>query len=335
MEKGIILVALPPGRLSTEGLEQLRRTGGGRDVIHGFSREETEKRLDRTEIAMGDISFSLIPKMPRLTWVQLWSAGADQLQRYPAAKEHPFVLTGTSGIHGPQMAEHFFGMYFAWNRRFPAAFAARERKEWRKIPNGELLSAAGKTLLIAGCGAIGRTIARAAGAFGMKVIGLRRSETPETAQSLAPEPAARLTDDDILIAGISRLKEFLPRADVVLNILPLTGETVHFFGEAEFALMKPTALYANTGRGGTTCEAALCRALENKTIAGALLDVFEKEPLPPESPLWDMDNVIQSAHYAGLHPDYDALALDVALDNLERYVSGNPLRNVIDKTRGY
>jgi phosphoglycerate dehydrogenase-like enzyme len=275
--------------------------------------------------------------MPRLAWVQLWSAGADQLQRYPAAKDAPFILTGTSGIHGPQMAEHFFGMYFAWNRRFPAAFAAREQKEWRKIPNGELLSAAGKTLIIAGCGAIGGTIARAAGVFGMKVIGLRWSETPETEQNPAPETAAGVPGEAAgpRIAGISRLKEFLPHADVVLNILPLTGETIHFFGEAEFALMKRGALYVNMGRGGTTVEAALIRALENKTIAGALLDVFEKEPLPPGSPLWDMDNVILTAHYGGLHPDYDALALEIALDNLERYVNGKPLRNVIDKTRGY
>ena len=319
---------MPPGRISGEGLEKIRLAGGGREVIPGGSREETEKCLDRAEIAMGDFSFSLIPKMPRLTWVQLWSAGADQLQRYPAAQEHPFVLTSASGIHGPQMAEHFFGLYFAWNRRFPAVFAARDRKEWRKILNGGLLSAAGKTLLIAGCGAIGGTIARAAAAFGMKVIGLRRRDPPDAAG--VPGEAAGLR-----IAGISRLKEFLPLADVVLNILPLTRDTARFFGEEEFALMKKSALYANIGRGGTTDEAALIRALETKTIAGAILDVFEKEPLPPESPLWGMENVILTAHYAGLHPDYDALALELALDNLERYVNGKPLRNVIDKTRGY
>lgn len=325
MEKGIILVALPAGRLSAETMEKIGAAGGGREVVLGSNKAETERWLDVTEIALGDISFSMIPRMPRLKWVQLWSAGADQLQRYGELKNHPFILTTTSGIHGPQIAEHFFGLLFAWNRRFQAAFEAKTRGEWQKMRNSELVSVQGKTLLIAGFGAIGEIIARCGRAFGMNVIGLRRR----------PGTNAGLTAEGVRVEDAGKLHSLLPLADVVVNILPFTQDTKHLFGKTEFSLMKNTALYANVGRGITTDEAALTAALREGSIAGALLDVFETEPLPPDSPLWTMDNVILTAHYAGLHPAYDDLALEIAFENLKRYVRGEPLVNVVDKAAGY
>jgi phosphoglycerate dehydrogenase-like enzyme len=264
--------------------------------------------------------------MPGLKWVQLWSAGADWLQKYTEVKSLPFQLTGASGMHGAQIAEHLFGMLLARNRRLPEEFAAQKRHEWLRLSKG-LSTLGGKTMLILGYGSVGSGIAKAARGFGMKVIGIRRHEIRDTAKGA--ENTADIT------APVSQLGRYLPDADIVVNTLPFTQDTKHFFGTKELALMKKTALYCNMGRGITTDEAALIVALQKGDIAGALLDVAETEPLPADSPLWDMGNVIITAHNAGFHPEYDKLALDIALDNLGRYARGEPLKNLIDKDAGY
>ncbi|MGC8782588.1 MAG: NAD(P)-dependent oxidoreductase, partial [Anaerolineae bacterium] len=137
------------------------------------------------------------------------------------------------------------------------------------------------------------------------------------------------------VVGPDRLLEVLPLADLVVLTIPLTPETSHLIGERELRAMKPTAYIFNIGRGGTMDEAALIRALREGWIAGAGLDVFEKEPLPADSPLWQMENVIITAHYAGATPHYNERAMAIFLDNLRRYRAGEPLRNVVDKTLGY
>jgi phosphoglycerate dehydrogenase-like enzyme len=324
--KGLILLALPPDFIPPGAKDRILGAADGRDLRVSISAAEIEGFLDAIEIGFGDVPFSLIPRMPRLRWVQLWSAGADWLQQYPQVKSLPFTLTNTSGMHGQQITEHIFGLIFAWNRRFVPAFAAQGRHEWRRPASKTLDSLAGKTMLIAGYGAIGVRTAQAALAFGMEVIGVRRSPPAPEEQGAVP---------GLTLAAAGDLPALLPRADLVVNILPLTQDTRHFFGEVQFGLMKPSALYVNVGRGPTTDEAALVRALRDRGIAGALLDVTEKEPLPPDSPLWDMENVILTAHYAGFHRDYDTIALEIALDNLGRYIRGEALRYVVDKEAGY
>jgi phosphoglycerate dehydrogenase-like enzyme len=262
--------------------------------------------------------------MPRLQWVQLWSAGADWLQQYPELTALPFKLTTTSGMHRPSITEHIFGLLIAWNRRFKRAFACQSRHEWRKIPLGDVAVLEGKTMLILGYGAIGRKTAQVALAFGMRVIGLRRSGPPVPRE-----------EDGVTVVSAAKLREQLPGADVVVNILPLTAETRYSFGAAEFAALKKTALYVNVGRGATTDTDALVQALESGALAGALLDVTDPEPLPGDSPLWDMDNVILTGHYGGFRPDYDAVAREIVLENLDRYVRGEPLLHLVDKSAGY
>ncbi|GHV41221.1 3-phosphoglycerate dehydrogenase [Spirochaetia bacterium] len=323
MQKEIILVSLSPERLPPNAVERLQAAGEGRKVLVTLDNAEVEQALDRIEIAIGDIPVELLSRMPRLRWVQLWSAGADRFQGFPELKEKPFVITTTSGIHGQQIAEHTFAMLLSWNRNFPAAFAARKNHEWLQISGSQTSTLQGKAMLILGYGAIGEAIARIALAFGMKVTGLRR-----TLSKGGAIPGVTLKSSD-------KLRELLPSADHVVNILPSTPDTYHLFGAVEFNLMKRTALYINVGRGATTDEAALIDALKSKRIAGALLDVTEMEPLPAGSPLWALDNVILSAHYAGMHPDYGALALEVALENLDRYIHSRALRNVVDKNAGY
>jgi phosphoglycerate dehydrogenase-like enzyme len=317
---GLILAALPPERFSRDDAARLREAGKGRDVVITADSAEMESLLDRIEIGMGDVPFSLLPRMPRLAWVQLWSAGADWLQQYPEVKALPFRLTTTSGIHGRQITEHVFALLLAWNRKLFQAFPAQARREWLRPGFGELPVLAGKTMLILGYGSIGEVLAQTALAFGMRVTGIRRRPPGESAVPIAPA---------------SKLMELLPAADVLVNILPLTPDTKRSFGCREFAAMKNSAVYISVGRGAVTDEAAMIDALRAKTIAAALLDVTEEEPLPPDSPLWTLDNVLLTAHYGGLRSDYDRLALEVALDNLGRFVRGEPLRNLVDKDQGY
>jgi phosphoglycerate dehydrogenase-like enzyme len=341
--KGIILLALPPDRVPPGAEEKIRRAGDGRDLRIVSKKAEIEPFLDSVEIGFGDMPFSLIPRMPRLRWLQLWSAGADRLQQYPEVKALPFLLTSASGMHGQQLTEHIFALLLAWNRRLVKALALRDRHEWRQIRAGELPVLSGKTMLILGYGAIGKALARAALAFGMRVAGIRRHiPAAETGGKTGGKTGGEISagasgpeDPDITLAAPPELPEYLRRSDVVVNILPLTPDTKHFFGQAEFAAMKREALYINVGRGATTDEEALIEALNAGRIAGALLDVAEQEPLPPDSPLWNMENVILTGHYAGLRADYDLLALDIALDNLGRYIRGEALRNLVDKERGY
>jgi phosphoglycerate dehydrogenase-like enzyme len=321
-QKGMILVSVSPDRLLPRTEELLREAGENRPVLFATNPSEIEPFLDRIEICMGDAPFALLSRMPNLRWVQIWFAGADPIQRFPELKDKPFQLTTASGIHGQQLAEHTFGMILAWNRKFPAA-SAQKRREWLDTEDKSMGTLEDKTMLILGYGFIGGRIARIALAFGMKVIGLRRNP----AQDGAPE--------GVRVEAAGKLGDFLPEADYVVNILPATPDTRRIFGEAEFGRMKPEALYINVGRGATTDETALIQALESKRIAGALLDVTGREPLPPESPLWDMDNVILTSHYAGRHPEYGRLALDWALENLSRYVRGEPLRSLVDKNSGY
>jgi phosphoglycerate dehydrogenase-like enzyme len=321
--KGTILLARTPDLLPPDTLDRLREAGDGREVRITAEKGEILPLLDSIEIGLGDFPFSLIPRIPHLTWIQLWSAGADWLEKYPEVKNLPFRLTTTSGMHGPQLAEHIFGLLLAWNRCFRKVFAAQDRHEWLRVTSADLPVLPGKTMLILGFGAIGEDVARAAMSFGMRVIGLRRHA-----------PAAETTEG-VRVETAEKLPELLPSADVVVNILPHTPDTKHLFGRAEFAAMKRSALYVNAGRGATTDEEALIEALRTGGIAGALLDVTEKEPLPPDSPLWGMENVILTGHYGGLRAGYDSLALDIALDNLGRYVRGEPLKNLVDKGTGY
>jgi phosphoglycerate dehydrogenase-like enzyme len=330
-DKGIILVAMAPGKISLDALEALREAGGGREVRRISDTVEMEPVLDTVEIAIGNVPFALIPRMPRLKWVQLWSAGADLIQQWPEVKKLPFQLTSTSGIHGPQMTEHLFGMLLAWNRCFPEVFAAQKRHEWLRIGPRRLSILTGKTMLILGYGSIGKTVARAAEVFGMRVIGIRRHDPAVGKETDGAAP----NGPNVTVAGLSRLAELLPQADHVVNILPWTPDTRHCFGADQFRAMKKTALYINIGRGPTTDEAALIKALQSGEIAGALLDVMETEPLPADSPLWDMDKVILSGHYAGFHPDTNGLAMEIVLDNLGRYIRGEALKNLVDKDLGY
>lgn len=296
----------------------------GRDVMVSTNEAEIEKNLDDIEIAAGNLPFALLSRASNLAWVQLWTAGADMVQKYPELKTKPFIMTSVSGVHGPQMAEHLFGMILAFTRKLQFAFAAQRSHEWFHPRSERMIKLTGKQMLILGYGKIGKEFALIARAFGMEVTGLRH-HVPEGGKD----------DAGISVKPSSQLMDLLPDADFVVNILPLTPETENFIGEHFFEKMKSSGVYINIGRGLTTRENDLINALREKKIAGALLDATREEPLRKDSALWDMDNVIITGHYAGATSDYHKQCMDIFLKNLELYINGRPLINVVDKIKGY
>jgi phosphoglycerate dehydrogenase-like enzyme len=273
---------------------------------------------------------------PGLRWLQLHSAGANHLLDHPIM-ESEVAITTVSGIHATPIAEYVFASILAHRWRVAMWTHCQREGEW---PSGrwDLFARPelrGSTMGIVGYGSIGREVGRLARAFGMRVLALRRT-AGRAKQGFAAQhtgDAEGSIPDQFFLPDA--LHEMLSQCDYVVVTLPLTHETVHFVGEAELRAMKTTAYLVNVARGAIVDEAALVHALRKGWIAGAGLDVFEQEPLPASSPLWELENVLISPHVAGFTPRYDERATTLFAENLDRYLSGQPLLNLVDKTRGY
>lgn len=262
----------------------------------------------------------LLSRTPRLKWIQTMSAGVDRFVDTDIWNS-PIILTGVSGIHATPISEFVLEFMLMFAKQAPFCFRMQQKHEWGRFMPGVLR---GKTAGIVGLGSIGREVARLCKAFGMKVIATRRSARQSS--------RARYVDK---LLPASQLKQLLGESDYVVIATPLTKETTGLIGAEEFRAMKPTAYIINIGRGGIINEEALIQALDEKKIAGAGLDVTSKEPLPPDSRLWDFENVIITPHVSGGMEDYMERATDLFCENLKRYLNGKRLLNVIDKTRGY
>ena len=272
---------------------------------------------------------------PRLHWVQLYSAGPDRILDHPLVQT-PVIFTTTSGIHAINMAEYVFTVVLAWFHRLPQILSWQRQGQW---PSSSTLlvpeELKGKTIGIVGYGSIGRHVARLANAFGMRVLAIQRSadhrdhgfQFPDVGDPEGILPERYYTPD--------QLYTMLSESDVVLIAVPLTPKTRGLFDNSAFEAMKSTAFLVNFARGDVCNEAALVRALEKKHIAGAALDVFHQEPLPPNHPLWQLPNIFISPHIAGLSPHYNERAATIFEENLRRYLAGESLYNVVDKARGY
>jgi phosphoglycerate dehydrogenase-like enzyme len=318
----VLLACLSAERLPESQLAQLQAAAPDMRVVMTTERAEIEGLLDEVEIAVGSFPHDLLARAPRLRWVQEWGAGVDWLLRHPEVAELDFTLTNASGVHAIPISEQILGYLLAFARQLPAAVRAQDRHTWQAPKRDQLFELAGKTMLLVGVGAIGERTAIIAAALGMRVLGIRRN------------PAGDLPGVEA-IYGSDRLHDLLPEADCVVLTVPLSHATQGMIAEPELRAMKPTSYLINIGRGGTIQQPALIKALREGWIAGAGLDVFDQEPLPATSPLWELDNVIMTAHYAGLTPEYDQRALAIFLDNLKRYRAGEPLQNVVDKAAGY
>jgi phosphoglycerate dehydrogenase-like enzyme len=313
-----IVVFINPEEMPPHKQDRIQELAPDMALLVTNDRPELEGVLHDVEILTGWFPHDLILEMPNLRWAQQWGAGANWLMRYPKAVEMDFILTNASGLHAVPISEHILAFLFTFARGFHHAYRFQADREWGAPDEGEVFELAGKTILLVGVGAIGARTAQLAAALGMRVIGIRRNP------QLGPQGLDA-------VFGPDQLPEQLPRADFVVLAMPLNHETKGMIAERELRLMKASAYLVNIGRGATVDENALVQALREGWIAGAGLDVFETEPLPAESPLWNMPNVVITAHYAGRTPHYFDRAMSIFLDNLERYTSGRPLFNVVDK----
>ena len=300
--------------------------------------EEVEQALeDSVEILYTFYLPADLSRAPELKWVQLHTAGVDHLLDHSLMRSD-ILLTTASGIHATPIAEYVFASILAFSRRVPQMLYYQKRREWPQgrwnlFARPELRD---RTLGIIGYGSIGREMGRIARCFGMRVVATKRSvsqvrDVGYAVQGTGDRKGALLDE----AFPPERLSDMLNLCDYVVVTVPLTPETRKLIGEAELRAMKPSAYLVNISRGETVDEAALIRALQEGWIAGAGLDVFEEEPLPSDSPLYDLENVILSPHISGFTLRYDERASDLFAENLRRYLTGEPLLNLVDKERGY
>lgn len=256
---------------------------------------------------------------PAPGWVHVAAAGVDSLL-FPALVENPdVVLTNSRGVYDRAIAEYVLGLILALAKDFPGSWEHQRRREWRPRDSERI---GGRKALVWGTGPIGRAVARMLRAVGMRVCGAGRT--------------ARADDPDFgtVHEGVG-LRTALADADYVILAAPLTPATRCMVDASVLGAMKPGARLVNVGRGGLVDEEALVKHLADGRLAGAALDVFAQEPLPAASPLWDMPGVIVSPHTAGEVTGWRVELADLFLENLTRRAEGRPLRNVVDKEKGY
>ena len=255
----------------------------------------------------------LAPGGPR--WIANGGAGTDHFGRWDPACT---TITNAAGVAADMMAEYVLGGFLHFTLDIEGLRQDKTGRVWRAR---NMVPLRGKTLLIVGLGHTGRALAKKAKAFGMHVIGLRSRPQPTEFADIVGSP------DDLL--------DFLEDADCIAVCAPLTSATRGMLGRAEIAAMASGVLLADVSRGGIVDQVALAEALVSGHVAGAVLDVFEMEPLPAESPLWGIENLIISPHCSSVYDGWEDASFDLFLDNLNRWIAGSPLRNIVDPERGY
>lgn len=263
----------------------------------------------------------LLSRAKCLRWLHLRGAGIDRIS-VPRLLASDVVLTNGSGNHAPNIAEHVLSLMLAFARQLPRMIRQQGRKEWAAPAADRVFELSGQTLAIIGYGSIGQELGWRAKALGMRVIGVKR------------EVAAAPPGLDGMFT-LDRLNEVLAQADHVVLALPLTAQTRGLLGAGRLRQLKPGAYFYNVGRGPLVDHDALVDALRSGRLAGAGLDVTDPEPLPAHSPLWDMENVVVTAHSAGLTPRSYERFEALLLENLRRFARGEPLLNQVDKSAGY
>ena len=288
-----------------------------------FSFGDRKNDIGSAEVVIGEPRTERIREAKNLKFVQMTWAGADIYTRggFPQG----IKIANASGAFGTIIAEYASGSLVALDRSFGRYWSNKQAHIWQKYDHAETIS--GKTALVLGMGDIGANVARRLKVFGAAVLGVKR-----TAVSAVPADFDEAHTLDALDA-------LLPRADIVIGCLPNTRETAGLLTAERLHAMKAGAVLVNVGRGSLAGTDNLVSALQDGHLGGAALDVFETEPLPADCPLWDMENVLLTPHIAG--PSFGGSAdvqntiWHICMDNLERYLTGNPLKNVVNRSEGY
>jgi len=291
------------------------------------------QNYDRVPQEIGDtavfIGWSLRPEQfvtaHKLRWIHSPAAAVHQLM-YPEMLKSDVLLTNSTGVHGPVVAEHAIAVLLALAKRLPRAMQYQARREWsqdqlwHERPRPREVAEA--TVAVIGMGGIGREFTARAKALGMKVLAVR--ENPAKGNGGADA-----------VYGPKEIDQILPQADYVLLCTPVTPATTGIINDARLGKMKPDAYLINVARGPLIDEPALLQALQERRIAGAALDVFNEEPLPSESPFWSLDNVLITPHTAAVTERLWERHYKLIVENMNRFLAGRPLLNQVDKTQGY
>lgn len=277
-------------------------------------------RIDDADAVIGQCSRDLLVGKS-IRWVQTLSAGVESCVSIPAIATGKIVLTNAQRLGGPVMAEHVIGMMLALTRGLDVSLAAQRERSWNRSSRPRI-AVAGKTMLVVGLGGIGVEVAKQAHALGMRVIATRNS--------------SRDRPDFVAYVGLAdELSKLAAEADVVVNTAPLTPQTTGIFNAALFSKLKPTSYFINVARGGSVVTDDLTAALNQRTIAGAALDVTDPEPLPPNNPLWSAPNLIITPHVSNDSDFGIESRLELVKENVRRYLAGDKLLSVVDSSRGY
>ena len=255
--------------------------------------------------------------LPNLRWIQTFTAGVDQILS-PMVADKKIIVTNTRGIHGIPISEYIFANLLSYYRKLPKLQEMQKNKQWAKVTGNEIFD---KTIGIVGLGSIGREIAKRAKAFGLEVLANKKQHT-----------------DELFIDKLytdRELETMLPKCDIVVLSLPLTPETKYSFDYNKFKLMKKNACLINISRGSVLVESDLIRALQEKEFEHAILDVFEEEPLPPTSPLWEIPNITLTPHISASTPYYMERAIHLFAENIKQFIQDKSLVNIIDPQKGY
>jgi len=306
--------------LSESQLERIRGATQGLDVVVADSPEKQEAHLPDTDVLFGRFAPAMLDRAKEVKWVQVPWVGVEPFLVDPFLSS-PIPLVNAKGVMGIPMAEHTWALILALTRGVSTAMRER-RWESRRAIRSQVWELAGKSIGIVGLGSVGTEVARRAVAFGMEVLAIRRGESQK------PPFVSQVWKSD-------RLHDLLALSDIVVICTPLTQHTQGMFDLEAFRHMRRHALLINVGRGQIVHDEALLQALREGLIGGAGLDVVATEPVPEDSPLWDMENVVLTPHVGGDSPQNLDRAVDLLCTNLERYATGLPLLNVVDKQEGY
>lgn len=306
--------------LSENTVAEVRRTAPRAEVAVTDASEVTMAQIRQADVIFGWPTREQLSQAENLKWLHLGSAGAEGYTDRKLYCREDAVLTNSSGVFGLPIAEHVFGMILNFNRSLDAYTRNKDLKRWeRGSVRGDIY---GSTVGILGFGDIGNEIAKRARAFGARVVAMKRTpgEKPEYVDALYGEE------------GVDAVLE---QSDYVVLALPATAKTAGLVSEAKFRKMKRNALFVNIGRGALVDQEALVKALNEGWIAGAALDVTAPEPLPRNSPLWSMSNVIITPHVSGDSPSNELRRKQIFLSNLELFIQGKALKNRVNFEQGY
>lgn len=314
---GLTLPAVP-----TADLSKIESLAGHNGEVIVTTHQEAIQHVGDAEVILGLVNKKLFSAATQLKWVQSISSGVDMFF-YPEFLESEVVLTSEKGLVGEHLADHGFGLLLMLTRQLATALRYGA-DSWNHRPEMRFqeIELTGSVFGIIGLGGTGRAMAKRAAAFGMKCIAVDRDPVAPMAE--VPE-----------VWSPARLEELLAFSDIVSVCCPLTSQTRELFDEAAFTVMKDNAILVNVTRGEVMHETSLINALKNGQIGGAALDVAPREPLPADSPLWSMPNVVMTPHTAGASQFRVQRNIDRFIHNLEAYINGEKLEGIIDREAGY